>query len=253
MNAPYAGCAGDHPAGGATSNWLRRTRPGNSSKHTLGFRYKTEACGQDLFPRGDGAMQDLDWSRDPAESVRGHTDPRRTTYTPLPLRGRPAAVQMGALLADMDCIQARPSSDECRCAPDCRRSSTLSLSPALAAKKSGVRPARLRRWTEAPCERNSRTMSTLGRVAARCCTVRDHARSVLYAKWKPKCAPTNKQNCAAVTASSLLRRRYHHHHNYDEGFIVFIISPMKGKTYHHHQCDEDDGTFVVRAMKQLYC
>lgn len=62
---------------------------------------------------------------------------------------------------------------------------------------------------------------------------------------------------SAVTASSPLRRRYHHH-NYDEGFIIFMMSPMKGRVYRHHQCDEDTFAigmiklpFVVRMMKRF--
>lgn len=70
------------------------------------------------------------------------------------------------------CCFAALNSSECRCAPASIRVCTWSFKPAAAAKKSGVLPERFRRWTEAPCARKSRRISTFGLVAARCCECR---------------------------------------------------------------------------------
>lgn len=51
------------------------------------------------------------------------------------------------------CISATALSSACKWAPDLRRRITWSVRPALAARNSGVRPALLRRWTEAPWRR----------------------------------------------------------------------------------------------------
>ncbi len=57
-----------------------------------------------------------------------------------------------------------------------------------------------------------------------------------------------KETLQQYTASSPLRWRYHHHHrNCDEGFVIFIMSQMKGRIYLHYQSNED--AFAIRMIK----
>lgn len=60
----------------------------------------------------------------------------------------PARPQVPGRRRARSCAAVRSS--ECRCAPDLRSRRTCSDSPALAARKSGVRPLRFRRCTDPP-------------------------------------------------------------------------------------------------------
>lgn len=78
----------------------------------------------------------------------------------------PAACQIAG--CGRACSLAVPISSAWRCAPESRSNDTWSFRLAFAARNKGVRPAPLRKWTEAPFDSKIRSISNEGPVAAIC-------------------------------------------------------------------------------------